>query len=166
MNKMTQTALAALVLGACSTVIYAGGEDKGSQPSGPSGCSVDCEGKIDIELKVDPHCELQVLTPKIVLEDKAGGDTKNGSFKVGANAVYKIELSTANNSNLKMGTNSIPIAIKTTRSGTVIPMGVTPNQPFTLGGWTAYNVEVKSPEVGVTKPVGTYTEQYRIKVSF
>ena len=162
MNKMTQATLAALVLGASSTAVFA----TNSTPPAPQGCSVDCEGKIDIELKVDPHCELKVETPKILLEDKAGGDTKNGTFKVGANAVYKIELSTANGSNLKMGSNTIPLTITTTRGGTTIPMGTTPNQPFTSGGWTAYNVKVTSPEVGVSKPVGTYTEQYRIKVSF
>ncbi len=164
MNKMITAGLSALVLGVCSTAIYAA--DTADKSGGPSGCATECTGKIDIEMKVDPHCDLQVVTPKIVLEDKTGGDTKNGSFKVGANAVYKIDLSTANGSKLKSGTNEIPITIATTRGTTAINMGQTANQPLTAGGWNTYNVKVTSPQVGVSSPVGTYTEQYFIKVSF
>ncbi len=85
MNKMTQAALAALVLGVCATGVYA--EDDLARgiptPPPPSGCDVDCSGKIDIKLKVEPHCELQVLTPTLTLQDKVGGDTAQGSFRVG-----------------------------------------------------------------------------------
>lgn len=166
MNKMTQAALAALVLGACSTGIYAGDDDRGYN-EGSKGCGVTCSGKIDIKLKVEPHCELKVLTPTLNLQDKAGGDTVNGSFRVGANAKFKINLTTANGSKLKMGSETIPVTITTKRGGTNIPLNATtPDQPFTPGGWTGYDVKVVSPQVGVSKPVGTYTEELRIAVSF
>ncbi|MCG4631562.1 hypothetical protein, partial [Bifidobacterium pseudocatenulatum] len=72
------------------------------------------------------HCELQVLTPTLTLQDKVGGDTKQGSFRVGANAQFKIGLTTANGSKLKMGTNEIPITITTKRGGTTtIPLNAT-----------------------------------------
>jgi hypothetical protein len=170
MNKMTQAALAALVLGVCATGVYA--EDDLARgiptPPPPSGCDVDCSGKIDIKLKVEPHCELQVLTPTLTLQDKVGGDTAQGSFRVGANAQFKIGLTTANGSKLKMGANEIPVTITTKRNGTTtIPLNATTaGQPFTPGGWTPYNVTVVSPQVGVSKPVGTYTEELRIAVSF
>ena len=167
MNKMTQAALAALVLGACSTAVFAEDDLAKGLPA-PSGCDTDCSGKIDIKLKVEPHCELQVLTPTLTLQDKVGGDTKQGSFRVGANAQFKIGLTTANGSKLKMGTNEIPITITTKRGGTTtIPLNATTgSQPFTAGGWTPYDVTVVSPQVGVSKPVGTYTEELRIAVSF
>ncbi len=143
MNKMTQAALAALVLGACSTGIYAGDDDRGGYNDGPKGCDTNCSGKIDIKLKVEPHCELKIHTPTLTLQDRAGGDTVNGRFSVGANAKFKINLTTANGSKLKMGPHeSIPITITTKRGGTVIPLNATtPDQPFTPGGWTGYDVK-------------------------
>jgi len=168
MNKMTKAALATLVLGVCTTGVYA--EDalaRGLPPPPPSNCDTNCNGKIDIKLKVEPHCELQVLTPTLTLQDKVGGDTARGSFRVGANAQFKIGLTTANGSKLKMGANEIPITITTKRGTTTIPLNATTgSQPFTAGGWTPYDVTVVSPQVGVSKPVGTYTEELRIAVSF
>jgi hypothetical protein len=67
-----------------------------------------------------------------------------------------------------MGSNTIPISITTKRNGTTtIPLNATTgSQPFTPGGWTPYDVTVVSPQVGVSKPVGTYSEELRIAVSF
>lgn len=170
MAHVMKKVMSVLVLGMSSSMLYAGSEttDRPIKPPTPTGCGTECSGKIDIELKVDPHCDLDVETAKITLEDKAGGDVKNGQFKVGANAAYKIDLSTANGQKLKTPSSSvpIPITITTTRGSTSIPFGTTTNEPYTLGGWTAYNVKVQSPETGVGFAAGTYTEQYRIRVFF
>ncbi|CAB1208528.1 hypothetical protein [Acinetobacter bouvetii] len=167
MNKMTQAALAAFVLGACATGVYAGENDKRTPERAPVGCGVDCKDKIDIVLNVEPHCDIDVTTPTLTLQDKAGGDTKTGSFKVGANALFKINLTTANGEKLKFANNEIPVSIVTKRGGTVIPLNATTGgQPFTLGGWTKYDVTAKVGEVGINKPVGTYKEELRIAVSF
>ncbi len=50
-----------------------------------------------------------------------------------------------------MGANEIPVTITTKRNGTTtIPLNATTaGQPFTLGGWTPYDVTVVSPQVGV-----------------
>ena len=163
MAKLIAAGISALVLGLCSTAIYAGETDS-KRP--PKGCGVECHDKIDIELKVEPHCDIKVLTPKLVLKDRSGGDSETGYFKVGANATYKLDLSTANGGKLKYGSNEIPVTFVTKRGGTTIPMGVSTGHPATGGGWASYSVKASIDEVGVSYPVGTYTEQYKIKVYF
>ena len=169
MNVFTKSLLATLVLGAASTAIYAVEDDAGSADRGgrpPSGCGETCTGQIPIELKVEKHCDLDVLTSKISLADGGSG---SGSFKVGANAPYNMEVSTQNGSKVKMGTNEIPITITTKLSGsaTNIPLN-TPqsNIAVALGGWNTYNVNVTSAAVGISKPAGTYSELYKIRVYF
>lgn len=168
MNVFTKSLLATLVLGAASTAIYAeddgGSADRGVRP--PAGCGELCTGSIPIELTVQKHCDLDVLTNKITLTDGGSG---NGQFKVGANAPYNLLVTTTNGSKVKMGTNEIPINVTTKLAGsaTNIPLGTAQtNIAVALGGWNTYNVNVTSAAVGISKPAGVYTDQYNIKVYF
>ena len=168
MNVFTKSLLATLVLGAASTAIYAeddaGSADRGGRP--PSGCGETCTGQIPIELTVQKHCDLDVLTSKITLEDGGAG---SGQFKVGANAPYNLEVSTLNGSKVKMGANEIPITVTTKLAGsaTNIPLNTPQNNiAVALGGWNTYNVNVTSAAVGISKPAGVYTDQYKIRVYF
>ena len=149
MAKLIAAGISALVLGLCSTAIYAGETDS-KRP--PKGCGVECHDKIDIELKVEPHCDIKVLTPKLVLKDRSGGDSETGYFKVGANAVYKLDLSTANGGKLKNGSNAIPVTFETKRGGTTIPMGVSTGHPATGGGQPGSSPVATAPAVPVRHP--------------
>lgn len=167
MKLLMKTALSALALGSVIGMAHAEDAELAGKPQKPpTGCGELCTGSIPIELTVQKHCDLDVVTNKISLTDGGSG---NGSFKVGANAPYNLLVSTTNGSKVKFGNNEIPIVVKTTRQGSsnVIPLGqVQSNQTVGLGSWAEYNVNVSSQQVGITKPAGVYTDNYNIKVYF
>lgn len=166
MNVFTKSLLATLVLGAASTAIYAEDDGSADRSRPPSSCGELCTGSIPIELKVEKHCDLDVKTSKISLTDGGSG---TGQFRVGANAPYNLLVSTTNNSKVKMGTHEIPINVTTTQQGTManVALGTAQtNVGVALGGWNTYDVKVTSAAVGISKPAGTYTDQYNIRVYF
>lgn len=166
MNVFTKSLLATLVLGATSTAIYANEDGSADRGRPPTSCGELCTGQIPIELKVEKHCDLDVKTSKITLTD---GGTGTGQFRVGANAPYNLLVSTTNGSKVKMGAHEIPITVTTKQQGTMtnIALGAAQtNVAVALGGWNTYDVNVTSAAVGISKPAGTYTDQYNIRVYF
>ena len=168
MNKMTQATLATLVLGCCSTAVFAETE---SRPSGnmPQGCTELCKsGSIPIELKVDKVCKLEV-GPAINLDKILG--TGSSNFKVGANSGFTVLVDTdnhtsGNNSAVKFGSNSIATTVTTTGNGG-LTLGIPAAKSATYGSLLSYNVAVATTGAyGVNTPAGTYTDTYRISVFF
>ncbi|NNH00624.1 hypothetical protein [Acinetobacter sp. ANC 5414] len=171
MNKMTQAALAALVLGACSTAVMAGEEGR---PNQDRGCNTgSCTGSIPIVVKVPKRCMLKIDTPSIALGD---GETETGRFSVGANANYNLLVDTVNRvgtsattrSEAKSGSNAVGITVETRLAGSshLIKLNeqkndITPGR----GGWNSYNVSVKSDYVGISKPAGNYSDKLNITVT-
>lgn len=175
MKLQVQTALAALVLGMCSTVVLADGEEA-ARPGGgggnpmPDGCAELCkEASIPIQLKVNKLCHLEV-GPSIVLNGATGAGS--GSFKVGANADFTILVDTdnqvagVNKSQVKNGAASINTSVTTTGADN-LTLGVPKSKSATMANFLSYNVNVQATEAwGINKPAGTYTDTYRIKVFF
>ena len=188
MSKFIKTALSILILGASSTAVFAedlsaakpggsnnqgGAHQGGGTQTGGSNCgsgrgTETCSGQIPIYVTVPTLCELQVETDDITFAD---GGTGTGTFNVKSNAQYKMKLTTDNNSNARYSENgtifSIPLNITTTGNGGVnydlnqeyqnIPRSFTGSQ---------YTVSVTNAAVGISKPAGTYKENYNIAVYF
>ncbi|TCB78887.1 hypothetical protein [Acinetobacter sp. ANC 4173] len=118
MKLQLKVAMAALMLGMCSTVTMA--EDSVSSESmtggmpherGDHGCGHDCKGKIDIELKVEKHCDLDIKDDLITLK-KTGKDWTGGThFKVRTNAPYNLDIDAPDK--LRNGYKTIPVVVET-----------------------------------------------------
>lgn len=101
MKLQVQTALAALVLGMCSTMVLADPDVStqsfgggGDHKTGKHGCGTKCEGDIDIELFVEKHCDLDIDKEKIVMQKNHMGGKWSGQsgFDVRANAPYSLNI--------------------------------------------------------------------------
>ena len=178
MSKFIKTAAAMVVFGAFSTVTMAsGGGNHGPKPD-PKPTPVcnegPCTGSIPIQVTVPKRCELKVKTPSISLKD---GAEASGQFLVGANADYNLLVDTDNRvgggkttkSEAKSGSHAVGLTVETKRVGS--PSIILLNDKQTniapgSNGWNTYNVFVKSDSVGISKPAGTYTDNYSIEVSF
>ena len=181
MSKFIKTAAAMVVFGAFSTVTMAsGGGNHGPKPD-PKPTPVcnegPCTGSIPIQVTVPKRCELNVVTSSISLKD--GAET-SGQFMVGANANYNLlvntdnrlgDKSTKSKAKLGVGNNApaVGLTVETKRAGS--PSIILLNDKQTniapgSNGWNTYNVFVKSDSVGISKPAGTYTDKYNIRVSF
>jgi len=161
MNKITQAALAALVLGVCSTGVYA--EDdlaaKGAPtpPPSSSGCDPDCSGQIEIKLEVPKTCSVYVSKKTIELAKKSGTNSWVGSssYTVTSNSGYTLKITKP--TYLVDGANKLPIDV------------ITKNGTSTVGDVTKYNysatartfnVDAEVKNVSSTTPAGTYKGTY------
>ena len=181
MSKFIKTAAALIVFGAFSTVTMAGGGGNQGPKPNPKPTPVcnegPCTGSIPIQATVPKRCELKVLTSSISLKD--GAET-SGQFMVGANAKYNLLVNTDNNvsdkstkSKAKLGGGdhapAVGLTIKTqldNSSSVILLNDEKTNIAPGSNGWNTYNVLVKSDSVGISKPAGTYTDKYNIRVSF
>ncbi|MGE8537931.1 MAG: hypothetical protein ACN6NI_01490 [Acinetobacter sp.] len=169
MNKMTQAALAALVIsfGFGSTVVYAAdtagrpGQQKPHKP-GKHGCGDKCDGKIDVVLEVARHCDLDVLNPTLTLAAGADGNwAAAGAFNVRTNAPYRLNIAPL--TQLRNGATSVPVTVATTRGGNAY----SGTQSSTAGldhTWDV-NASVLSSVVNAAD-AGTYRGVYNVEVRF
>lgn len=176
MSKFIKTAAAVVVFGALSTVTMAGSGNSNPNPD-PKPTPVcnegPCTGSIPIQVIVPKRCELKVKTASISLKD---GAEASGQFLVGANAKYNLLVDTDNRvgskstkSKAKSGNHAVGLTVETTLAGSssVIKLNDQKNNIAPgNNGWNTYNVLVKSDSVGISKPAGTYTDKYNIRVSF
>lgn len=174
MKLQVQTALATLVLGMCSTMVFATGGGPAPTPE-PDECREGiCRGKIPIKVEVPKRCALKVPQKPIFLKD---GDMETATFQVGANAKYNLTVDTANrvghgstfDSKAKNGHNSVDLEVKTYKHGSMSPIKLNDTQHHIEPGhhgWSSYDVKVKSEYVGMSKPAGIYSDEYFITVSF
>ena len=175
MAKFIKTAAALMVFGAFSTVTMAGGNHHPKPDPKPTPVCNEgpCTGSIPIQVIVPKRCELKVKTPSISLKD---GAESSGQFLVGANAKYNLMVDTDNRVGSKStksqaisGNHAVGLTVETTLAGSssVIQLN---DQKTNIApgnnGWNTYNVLVKSDSVGISKPAGTYTDKYNIRVSF
>lgn len=118
MKKITQVALAALVLGVGSASVYAGGDDRGSSQhkphkAGKHGCGDKCEGKMKIVLDIPRHCDLDILDETLTLTQARNGSwTDTGAFTVRTNAPYRLDISAPQVLNGQGGA-TIPVQVST-----------------------------------------------------
>ncbi|WP_179993924.1 MULTISPECIES: hypothetical protein [unclassified Acinetobacter] len=179
MSKFIKTAAAVVVFGAFSTVTMAGGGHNPPKDPNPTPVCNEgpCTGSIPIQVTVPKRCELNVVTSSISLKD---GTETSGQFMVGANANYNLlvntdnrlgDKSTKSKAKLGVGNNApaVGLTVETKRAGS--PSIILLNDKQTniapgSNGWNTYNVFVKSDSVGISKPAGTYTDNYSIEVSF
>ncbi|MDH1439522.1 hypothetical protein N5I27_14520 [Acinetobacter johnsonii] len=172
MNNLLKMSLMAVTLGLGSTAVFATEERPAPDPDecneGP------CKGYIPIHVTVPKRCAVKVPKTPIILKD---GETETASFQVGANANYRLVVDTANRigagatveSEAKNGGNAVGIEVRTRKAGSPTVIQLNDPQVNTApgpGGWNTYNVEVKSDYVGMSKPAGTYSDNYSITVSF
>ncbi len=171
MNKMTQAALATLVLGVCSTGVYADevaekGGGGGGSPDWSSCTELGCSKDIPITLEVPKKCVVTGGNP-IVLS--ANGGTKTSAYSIQSNTNYVLELSTAN-----AGTSSTtfvrhatdPLAkVSTTikTNGGAVGWGTSNHAGF---GTDNYTVTVDNAATTAANKAGTYTDTYKIRVFY
>ncbi len=178
MSKFIKTAAAVVVFGAFSTVTMAGGGGNHGPKPDPKPTPVcnegPCTGSIPIQVTVPKRCELKVKTPSISLKD---GAEASGQFLVGANADYNLLVDTDNRvgggkttkSEAKSGSHAVDLTVETSLAGSSSVIKLNDQQTNIApgsNGWNTYNVFVKSDSVGISKPAGTYTDKYNIRVSF
>ena len=176
MSKFIKTAAALMVFGAFSTVTMAGGGNNPPKDPNPTPVCNEgpCTGSIPIQVIVPKRCELKVKTPSISLKD---GAEASGQFMVGANAKYNLLVDTDNRvgggkttkSAAKSGSHAVGLTVETKLTGSSSVIQLNDQQTNIApgsNGWNSYNVLVKSEGVGISKPAGTYTDKYNIRVSF
>ena len=176
MSKFIKTAAALMVFGAFSTVTMAGGNHHPKPDPKPTPVCNEgpCTGSIPIQVIVPKRCELKVKTPSISLKD---GAEASGQFMVGANAKYNLLVDTDNRvgggkttkSAAKSGSHAVGLTVETKLTGSSSVIQLNDQQTNIApgsNGWNSYNVLVKSESVGISKPAGTYTDNYSIEVSF
>ena len=176
MSKFIKTAAALMVFGAFSTVTMAGGGNNPPKDPNPTPVCNEgpCTGSIPIQVIVPKRCELKVKTPSISLKD---GAEASGQFMVGANANYNLLVDTDNRvgggkttkSAAKSGSHAVGLTVETKLTGSSSVIQLNDQQTNIApgsNGWNSYNVLVKSEGLGISKPAGTYTDKYNIRVSF
>ena len=168
MNKITQAALSALVLGACSTAVFADGEAErpGGGPDFSKCTQVGCTKDIPITLEVPKKCEVKGGN---AITLASGGGTVSSAYSIESNTHYILELTTANagTSNttfVKNGVDKVNTTIKTNGGGLInAGMGSTNHAGM---GTDNYTVAVTNAAATVANKAGTYTDTYKIKVSY
>ncbi|EOR09410.1 hypothetical protein ACUM6W_11630 [Acinetobacter tandoii] len=172
MKLQVQTALAALILGMCSTVVLADGEegakggDGGYHHPGRDGCGTKCDGKIDIELFVEKHCDLDIDKSKIVMQKNLVGGKWSGQsgFDVRANAPYSLNITKPSTLDNEIdASQKIPVNVDTklglfNYTGAVLPY-TSSTRTFT----------VKAETVSAVSDMahwGTYKGTYKVAVAF
>lgn len=176
MNKITQSALAALVLGACSTASFAedeaarGGYHPPKPPIDWSKCNtLGCEKEIPISLKINKKC---ILTGGNAIVLSAAGGTQNTNYSITTNTPYVLNLQTAN-AGINNATfvkhetdpsETISTTIVTTKQGAgAVPLG---NSNHAGQAVDNYTLSVTNAAVGATQLAGNYTDSYLIKAYY
>ncbi|MGN0936931.1 hypothetical protein [Acinetobacter amyesii] len=178
MNKMAQAALAALVFGLGATATYAEtarpgpgsgnggghGGGHGGHHSGNHGCgSSDCKGKIDIDLVVEKHCDLDIDDTQLTL-DKNNSYTDSTKFQVRTNANYYLAIVAPTTLTGPAGSNPVPVAVTTTGAAGAY---TSPNVITWDGLEHEYTVQATSAGLDVmTTMAGTYKGAYNVEVKF
>lgn len=175
MNKMTQAALAALVLGACSASVFADDADKGGGGNDNDrwkGCTdLGCSRDIPIKLTVPKKCSIS--DPKdLVLKTDASNVTS--SYSVTTNTHYILNLTTANantsnNTFVKNGSNTIDTVITTAKtSGSAGPAAPSwGNNNYAGMSVDNFTVTARTKvAVPATAAAGDYTDTYKIRVYY
>jgi hypothetical protein len=173
MNNMTQAALAVLVLGVCSTGVYA--EDEAARGSSGGGynwgncTTLGCEKDIPIKLEIPKKCEISGGAAITLSKD---GGAKTSSYTVRSNTHYTLNIQTANTGTSPLtyvkheddGSVRVSTTIGTTKSGGgTIPWG---NSNHNGLADDVYTVSVNNSAVSAFQRAGTYTDTYRIKVFY
>ena len=169
MNKMTQAAVAALVLGVSSTAVFAGGDSDRWKGCTAEGCSKD----ITIKLTVLKKCTIS--DPKDLLLKTDGVTNVTSNYSITTNTNYVLKLSTANaltsnNTFVKNGSNTIDTVITTAKNsggsnGPAAPSWGDNNydgmavDSFTVSARTKVAVPA-------TAAAGDYTDTYKIRVYY
>ena len=168
MNKITQAALSALVLGACSTAVFAEGEaDRSDGGQDYSRCTqVGCTKDIPITLEVPKKCEVKGGN---AITLNANGGTAMSAYQIESNTHYVLELTTANagpsnTTFVKNGLDKVNTTIKTNGGGLVnAGMGSSNHSGM---GTDSYTVSVTNAAATAANKAGTYTDTYKIRVSY
>ena len=170
MNNMTQAALAVLVLGVCSTGVYA--EDEAARGGGYNwgNCTtLGCEKDIPIKLEIPKKCE--ILGGSAITLSKDGG-AKTSNYTVRSNTHYTLNIQTANTGTsastyVKHEDDSI-VRVSTTIGTTKAGGGAIPWGNSNHNGLAddVYTVSVNNSAVSAFQRAGTYTDTYRIKVFY
>jgi len=178
MKKITQTALAALVLGACSTAVFADDAvSTGDRPGGGgdkwAGCTdLGCSKDIPIELTVAKKC---VISDPKGLVLKTDGTDVSTSYSITTNTPYVLNLTTANantsnSTYVKNATGGqIPTVYKTTKtSGSNGPANPTwGNSNYDGLSVDSFSVTAKTASpVTAIQAAGLYKDTYKIKVYY
>lgn len=173
MNKMSQAALAALVLGACSASAFADDSAKGGDNDRWQGCTeLGCSKDIPIKLTVPKKCTIS--DPKdLVL--KTDATNVSSSYSVTTNTHYVLNLSTANANtnpntfvkNASGGTIDTVIATAKT-SGSAGPAAPTwGNNNYAGLSVDNFTVTARTKlPVSATTAAGDYTDTYKIRVYY
>lgn len=175
MNKMTQAALAALVLGACSAGAFA---DEAARPGGGDndrwkGCTeLGCSKDIPIKLHMPKKCTIS--DPKdLVLKTDTSNSTS--SYSVTTNTHYILNLSTANAGTspytfVKNGNgDKIDTVITTAKnSGSAGPAAPSwGNNNYAGLSVDNFTVTARTKAVvPATTAAGVYTDTYKIRVYY
>lgn len=168
MNKLIKVTMSALVL-SLGTAAYAGGKPGGGghpgggHHSGNHGCgsSGDCKGKIDIDLVVEKHCDLDIDESLLTL-DKTNSYTDSTKFQVRTNANYFLAITAP--TTLANGSRTVPVAVTTTGAGG-------PYSSPTVINWdgTEHEYTVQASSAGLdamSTYAGTYKGTYKVEVKF
>ena len=172
MNKMTQAALAALVLGATSTAVFAADDAKGVDDRW-SGCQeMGCSKDIPIELTVAKKCVIS--DPKgLVLNTNATNTTT--SYTITTNTPYVLNLTTgnANTSNSTYVKNAAGLQIPTVYTTTKTSGSAGPGTPtWGNNNYNGLSADVLSvaaktvSAVSATQAAGVYKDTYKIRVYY
>lgn len=177
MNKITQAALAALVLGACSTAAFAEDEAArgGYQPPKPpidwSKCNtLGCEKEIPITLEIKKKC---VVTGGQGIVLSSAGGTQSTNYSIVTNTPYTLNLQTANAgiSNTTFvkhesdATAKVYTTIETTKAGQAAPVPLG-NSNHEGESTDVYTLKVTNSAVSASQKAGIYNDKYLIKAYY
>ncbi|MEB3755140.1 hypothetical protein [Acinetobacter sp. MD2(2019)] len=171
MKKLTQYALAAIMVSGGMNVAFA---EEAARP-GPGGnkwadCTTTsgCELEIPIKLVVAKKCEVTGGAP---IELKSTGGNVSSKYTVTTNTPYILNISTAN-----AGVQNSTFVQHNNDSSKKIPTTITTTGPKGSVSWGAtnmdgsssdnYTVTVSNNAVSATQLAGTYTDTYRVSVSY
>lgn len=177
MNKTTQAALAALVLGVCATGAYAGDEEAkgGYTPPKPpidwSKCNtLGCEKEIPITLEIKKKCV--VSGGQGIVLNSAGG-TQTTNYSIVTNTPYVLNLQTANagtgaSTFVKHETDAtakVATTIVTTKAGQAAPVNFG-NSNHDGESTDVYTLKVTNAAVSASQKAGIYNDTYLVKAYY
>lgn len=173
MNKMTQAALAALVLGACSASVFADDAGKGNDNDRWKGCTeLGCSRDIPIKLTVPKKCTISDAKDLVLKTDGVTNVTSNYSVTTNTHYILKLSTANANTSNntfVKNGSNTIDTVITTAKtSGSMGPAAPSWGDN-NYAGMSVDNFTVSARTkvaVPATAAAGDYTDTYKIRVYY
>ncbi|MEB3767319.1 hypothetical protein [Acinetobacter sp. MD2] len=170
MKLFTQCVFTALVLGSGITTAFADDVSADLAKFSWSGCTTTegCSLEIPIKLVVDKKCE---VTGGGAIDLKSTGGSVSKDYTVTTNTPYILNISTAN-----AGTKSSTFVKHNTDPSKTISTTITTSGPKGLLAWgntnmvgsssDKYTVTVANNAVSATQLAGTYTDTYKVNVSY